>query len=66
MIELPGCLVVKIKHFHCCSPGSIPGWGTEIMQATWCSQKGKKKRERERERERLFDVQDYSFIETTL
>ena len=58
-MELPGGLVVRIKHFHCCGLESIPGWGTEIMQATWCSQKKKK-------RERLFDVQDYSFIETTL
>ena len=48
-MELPGGLVVRIKHFHCCGLESIPGWGTEIMQATWCSQKKKKERERERE-----------------
>ena len=24
-------------------PGSIPGWGTKILQAAWCSQKKKKK-----------------------
>ena len=24
------------------APGSIPGWGTKILQAVWCSQKKKK------------------------
>ena len=28
--EFPGGLVVRTQHFHCCSPGSIPGLGTEI------------------------------------
>ena len=37
--ELPGGLVVRIRHFHCCGPGSIPGQGTEILQATWHGQK---------------------------
>ena len=28
--EFPGGLVVRIRCFHHCSPGSIPGLGTEI------------------------------------
>ena len=28
--EFPGGLVVRIGHFHCCSPGSIPGLGIDI------------------------------------
>ena len=30
-------------------PGSILGWGTNILQAVWSSQEKKKKKERERE-----------------
>ena len=29
--EFPGGLVVRILHFHHCSPGSIPNLGTEIL-----------------------------------
>ena len=28
--ELPGGLAVRTWCFHCCSPGVIPGLGTEI------------------------------------
>ena len=28
--ELPDGLVVRIRHFHSCGPGSIPGQGTDI------------------------------------
>ena len=35
--------MVRILGFHCCGPGSISGWGTEIPQAIQCSQKEKKK-----------------------
>jgi len=31
--EYPGGQVVRILGFHCHGPGSIPGWGTEILQA---------------------------------
>ena len=31
--ECPGGLMVRIQHFYCRGPGSIPGWGTEIPQA---------------------------------
>ena len=34
--EFPGGLVVRIWHFHCYGPGSIPGQGTEIPQAMQC------------------------------
>ena len=36
--EFPGGLVVRIPGFHCCGLGSIPGQGTEILQAA-CGQK---------------------------
>ena len=32
--RIPGGLVVRIQHFHCCGQGSVPGWGTKILQAT--------------------------------
>ena len=40
--EFPGGLQVKIPGFHCRGPGSIPGWGIEIPQATWHGQKTNK------------------------
>ena len=39
--EFPGGLVVKIPGFHCHSLGSVPGRGTEILQAARCGQKKK-------------------------
>ena len=38
--EFPGGLVV-VRIPGCHGPGSIPGWGTEMPQATW--QKKKKR-----------------------
>jgi len=38
--------MVKILGFHYHSPGSIPGWGTEILQATQCRQEKKKEKEK--------------------
>ena len=32
-----------ILGFHCCGPGSIPDWGTEILQAVQHGQKMKKR-----------------------
>ena len=32
--EFPGGQVVRIWHFHFHGPGSVPGQGTEIPQAT--------------------------------
>ena len=37
--EFSNGLVGTILGFHCCGPGSIPGQGTEILQATQRSQK---------------------------
>ena len=34
--------MVRILGFHCCGPGSIPGWGTEIPQASGEAKKKKK------------------------
>ena len=39
--EFPDGLVVRILGFHCRSLGSIPGWGTEIPQASWWGKKKK-------------------------
>ena len=36
-------LVVRIPGFHCRGPGSVPGWGTEILQAAQPKKKKKKK-----------------------
>ena len=37
----PGGPVARIPGFYCCGPHSIPGEGTETLQATWCDQKKK-------------------------
>ena len=50
--EFPGDLVVTTWHFHCSGLGSVPGWGTEIAQATPHCQKEK---EREREKEKCIE-----------
>ena len=34
--EFPGSLVIRIQYVHHCGPGLTPGWGTEILKATWC------------------------------
>ena len=36
--ELPSGLVVRIGGFHCWGPGSVPGWGTGILQASGCKE----------------------------
>ena len=35
--------MVRILGFHCYGPVSDPGQGTELLQATWCSQKEKER-----------------------
>ena len=30
--------MVRIQHWYCCSLGSVPGEGTEILQAAWHGQ----------------------------
>lgn len=42
-LGVPGGLVVRIQHFNCCGPGSIPGWGTDSPQAVQHVQKNKAK-----------------------
>ena len=37
--EFPGVCVVRTPCFHRRSTGLIPGWGTKIPHAMWCSQK---------------------------
>ena len=37
--EFPELPVVKIQCFHSWGMGSIPGWRTEILQATQCNQR---------------------------
>ena len=41
--EFPGGPVVRTRCFHCGGPGSIPGWGTKIPQATQHNNNNKKK-----------------------
>ena len=41
--EFPGGPVVRILGFYFHGLSLIPGQGTEILQASWCSQKKKKK-----------------------
>ena len=41
--EFPDGIVVRIPGFHCRGLGSISGWGTEILQAAWHSQKKERK-----------------------
>ena len=41
---------LRLTTFTADGAGSIPGWGTKILQATHCSQK-KKKKKRGREQE---------------
>ena len=41
--EFPGGLVVRISGFHGHGPGSVPGQGTEILQAARRGQKTPKK-----------------------
>ena len=43
--EFPGGKVVRICVLTAKGLGSIPGRGTKIPQAMWCSQKEKKKKE---------------------
>ena len=42
--EFPGGPVVRTWRFYCGDPGSIPGWGTKMPQAAWCSLKKKRKK----------------------
>jgi len=37
--EFPGCPAIRTQQFHCRAPGSIPGQGTKIPQATQHGQK---------------------------
>lgn len=30
--------MVRIQHWYCCSLGSVPGGGTEVLQAAWHGQ----------------------------
>ena len=39
--------MVRTWHFHCWGLGLIPGWGTKILQATWCGQKERKKKQKQ-------------------
>ena len=51
--EFPGGLVVRIPGFHCCGLGSIPGWGTEILQAMWGGQKTKQNKTKQTNKQKI-------------
>ena len=42
-LDFPGSPVVKTPCFHFKGTGSIPGWGTKILHATWHSHKKENK-----------------------
>ena len=42
--EFPGGPVVRARRFHCQGPGSVPGQGNMILQASRHGQKKKKER----------------------
>ena len=42
MKEFSCGLMVRIPGDHCHGPNSVPGWGTEILQAVQHSEKKKK------------------------
>ena len=44
---LPGGPLVKASCFKCRGMGSVPSWGTKILQACQCGQKKRKKTKRE-------------------
>ena len=44
--EFPNGIVVRIPGFQYCGLGSVPGWGTKILQAVWGTPPKKKKRDR--------------------
>ena len=44
---LPGGPLVKAPCFRCRGAGSVPSWGTKILQAAQCGQKKRKKTKRE-------------------
>lgn len=50
--EFPGSPGIKIRRFHCRGPGSFPGWGTRILQAT---QRGPPPPKKSREGKRKLD-----------
>ena len=57
--EFPGGPVVRTRCFHCHGPGSIPGWGTKILQAT---QPKKKERKEGREEGRRYGKTQMNFF----
>ena len=40
--DFPGSAEVKTLCFHCRGAGLIPGQGTKVSHAAWCSQEKKK------------------------
>ena len=39
--------MVRIQHWHCCGLDSVPGGGTEILQAAWHGQNLKQQQKKE-------------------
>ena len=44
--EFPGGLVVRIQSFHLCSPGSVPGLGTEILHKAAAKESKQKQKQK--------------------
>ena len=41
--KFPDGTMVRICHFYCCDPGSVPGGGNEIPTTSQCRQQQQKK-----------------------
>ena len=57
-LEFPGGLVVRIQHFNCRGPSSVPGWGTETLHT---AQGGKKNFFLIKKKARSWEVPEFSF-----
>lgn len=53
--EFPGGLVVRIQHFHYHGLGSVPDWGTDILQVVWYAKKRQNKVLRKKKNGNVFD-----------
>ena len=54
--ELLGGLVVRSRRFHYHGSGSVPGWGTDILQVVWYAKKRQNKVLGEKKMERSLTV----------
>lgn len=56
LVEFPGGLLVRILHFHHCSPSSIPSLGTEIHIKPLHTAGGRGEARKEKGRTKALDI----------